>query len=169
MPVVTRYIRTSAGTAAALDPQTLLPRPLKQLLVSINGQFEPLAYAARTQGLVDVQSMLDALESHGFVRPLPDSFNPAAGHSGFQDTAASTLPANLGFSDLRDSIALMSDFVATHLPGAAIELILEIETLKDESGLRAFLRRYEPRIRHLGPPASAHLAELTRATRPSDF
>lgn len=165
MAVATRYIRTSAGTAAALNPLSLLPRPLKQLLVAISGQFEPFAYAARTQGLVDVKSMLETLESYGFVRPVSASSNPVAGDSGFRDAAMSTVPDNLGFGELSDRIALMSDFVAANLPEDAIELILEFEALNDESDLSAFLRHYEPRIRHLGPPAAAHLAALTRATR----
>lgn len=66
MPV---YIRTAAGTAAALNPLVKLPRNLRQLLVAIDGETPASAHAARMAGQGNIQVLLDTLQLSGLIRP----------------------------------------------------------------------------------------------------
>ncbi len=66
MPV---YIRTAAGTAAALNPLVKLPRNLRQLLVAIDGETPSSAHAARMAGQGNIQVLLDTLQLSGLIRP----------------------------------------------------------------------------------------------------
>lgn len=65
MPV---YIRTAAGTAAALNPLVKLPRNLRQLLVAIDGETPASAHAARMAGQGNIQVLLDTLQLSGLIR-----------------------------------------------------------------------------------------------------
>ena len=66
MPV---YIRTAAGTAAALNPLVKLPRNLRQLLVAIDGETPASTHAARMAGQGNIQVLLDTLQLSGLIRP----------------------------------------------------------------------------------------------------
>ena len=65
MPV---YIRTAAGTAAALNPLVKLPRNLRQLLVAIDGETPASTHAARMAGQGNIQVLLDTLQISGLIR-----------------------------------------------------------------------------------------------------
>lgn len=161
------YTRTPAGTAAALNPQLALPRPLRALLVAINGQFDPYTYASRLQGQMDLQSMLDTLQQAGYVRAGPNTPGETVGSAAAQFALAQTLPKARAASDLRDIVALITDFVMRHLPDESLEVILAVEGLSSTAELNANLGAYQDRIRHLGPVAIVHLTELKAMLRPS--
>lgn len=65
MPV---YIRTTAGTAAALNPLAKLPRNLRQLLVAIDGSTPSSTFAARMSSPGDIGVLLDVLQRAGLIR-----------------------------------------------------------------------------------------------------
>jgi hypothetical protein len=65
MPV---YIRTTAGTAAALNPLAKLPRNLRQLLVAIDGSTPSSTYAARMASPGDIDVLLEVLQRAGLIR-----------------------------------------------------------------------------------------------------
>jgi hypothetical protein len=65
MPV---YIRTTAGTAAALNPLAKLPRNLRQLLVAIDGSTPSSTLAARMANQGDIDVLLEVLQRAGLIR-----------------------------------------------------------------------------------------------------
>ncbi len=92
MPV---YIRTTAGTAAALNPLTKLPRHLRQLLVSIDGSTPTSTLALRMAKEDDIEVLLEALQRVGLIRqasPAGARHGDAAAASQ-SVTPASTSPA----------------------------------------------------------------------------
>jgi hypothetical protein len=83
MPV---YIRTTAGTAAALNPMAKLPRNLRQLLVAIDGSTSSSTFAARMANQGDIDVLLDVLQRAGLIRQA----GPMGARHG--DAAADLLP-----------------------------------------------------------------------------
>jgi hypothetical protein len=81
MPV---YIRTAAGTAAALNPLTKLPRHIRQLLVSIDGSTPTSTFALRMAKEGDIDVLLEVLQRAGLIRPA----SPAGARHG--DAAAAS-------------------------------------------------------------------------------
>lgn len=65
---MTVYIRTAAGTAAALNPLAKLPRNLRQLLVAIDGSTPSSSFAARMAGQGDIDVLFDVLQRAGLIR-----------------------------------------------------------------------------------------------------
>ena len=65
---MTVYIRTAAGTAAALNPLTKMPRHLRQLLVSIDGLTPTSTFAMRMAAENDIDVLLEALVRAGLIR-----------------------------------------------------------------------------------------------------
>jgi hypothetical protein len=161
------YMRTPAGTAAALNPQLGLPRPLRALLVAINGQFDPYTYASRLQGQMDLQSMLDTLQQAGYVHAVPKASGETVGSAAAQVARVDALPKARAASDLRDVVAVITDFVMSHLPDDSLEIILALEGLSSKAQLDANLGAYQDRIAHLGPVAAVHLTELRAMLRSS--
>jgi hypothetical protein len=154
------YLRTPAGTAAALNPKIVMPRQLKALLIAMNGQFDPDSYAPRVPGVQTVSAMLEALVKDGYVRALPYADRQAVG---FIDTKPVPLAALAQPDDRRavqDAVAAMTDFVMQHLPSEALEISFEFESLTSIAQLEASLGAYEAKIRHLGTSAAHHLAKL---------
>ena len=80
---MTVYIRTAAGTAAALNPLTKMPRQLRQLLVSIDGSTPTSSFAVRMAREDDIDVLLEALQRAGLIRQA----SPAGARHG--DVAAS--------------------------------------------------------------------------------
>lgn len=64
MPV---YIRTAAGTAAALNPLVNLPRTLRQLLVAIDGSTPTSTHAMRMGSQGDIDVLFEALLRAGLI------------------------------------------------------------------------------------------------------
>ena len=85
MPV---YIRTAAGTTAALNPLIKLPRQLRQLLVSIDGSTPTSTLAMHIPKDNDIDVLLEALQRAGLICRA----DPAGARLG--DAAAPALRAN---------------------------------------------------------------------------
>jgi hypothetical protein len=94
MPV---YIRTTAGTAAALNPMTKLPRHLRQLLVSIDGSTPTSTLALRIAREDDIDVLLEALQRVGLIRQA----SPAGARHG---DAAAALQSAATVSPQNDSL-----------------------------------------------------------------
>ena len=65
---MTVYIRTPAGTAAALNPLTRMPRNLRQLLVSIDGSTPTSSFALRMAKEDNINVLLEVLQRAGLIR-----------------------------------------------------------------------------------------------------
>lgn len=65
---MTVYIRTPAGTAAALNPLTRMPRHLRQLLVSIDGSTPTSSFALRMAKEDNINVLLEVLQRAGLIR-----------------------------------------------------------------------------------------------------
>lgn len=73
---------------------------------------------------------------------------------------ASSRAAPTAHYQLRGAIALMSDFVSSHLPADALEVVLALESLSSVEEVLGSLKGYESLIAPVGEPARKHLAEL---------
>jgi hypothetical protein len=155
-----RYTRTSAGTDAVLNPKIAIPRPLKSLLLAINGQFDPYAYASRLQGAGDLPAMLEELIKAGYVRALAGTYSQTVGFAGTKSVPQRAWPDAASPRILQDAVADITDFVMSHLPDDALEISLALEGLSTTAELKASLGAYEAKIRHLGEIAVHHLAKV---------
>lgn len=159
------YIRTSAGTAAVLNPKISMPRQLKALLIAMNGRFDPHFYESRMPGVLNMADMLETLIKEGYARALPDSDGQTVGPV---DTEPAPLTALLQPADPRqvqDAVAEMTDFVMQNLPNEALEISFALESLNSIAQLEASLGDYEAKIRHLDVAAIQHLAKLKQILR----
>lgn len=86
------YIRTAAGTAAALNPLIKLPRQLRQLLVSIDGSTPTSTLAMHIPKDNDIDVLLEELQRAGLIC----SAGPAGARHG--DQAAPALRADAASS-----------------------------------------------------------------------
>ena len=173
------YTRTQAGTAAVLNPKIEISRPMKALLISMIGGFDAKLYASRHRDGHDVPAMLEALVNAGYIRALPntdtgidtdiDIDSPPVKRVQAQIARLQPQPERLlipaGFVShrpLQDAVALITDFVMSHLPGDALEMSFALEGLTSVAQLEASLRAYETKIQHLGVIADQHLEQLKR-------
>lgn len=97
------------------------------------------------------------------IAPVDD----LASWSKFQEPATpqafklpSVQPVTTAYYQLRNAIALMSDFVSAHMPMESLELVLTLEGLNSVEQIVASLKGYESLISHLGDPARRHMVEL---------
>ena len=177
------YTRTQAGTAAVLNPKTEISRPMKALLISMIGGFDAALYASRLRDGQDVPAMIEALVNAGYIRALPDTETHAQTRSRtdidivapsverVQVQVARPQPqperflipsGSVSHRPLQDAVALITDFVMSHLPGDALEMSFALEGMTSVAQLEASLRAYEAKIRHLGVTADQHLQQLKR-------
>lgn len=217
------YTRTDLGNAAALNPDSPLPRKLRTLLIAIDGKTRLSTYINTLSSFGDVEALMESLLQAGLIRVLPESMPKvtAAGndlgakifssppHPGWSNTEPGGSPQNsrsnapnsrsssgmgepvndlLSWSkfqsqpqaaprapsfapassraaptahyQLRNAIALMSDFVSSHLPADALEVVLALESLSSVEDVLNSLKGYESMIAPVGEPARKHLAEL---------
>jgi hypothetical protein len=84
----------------------------------------------------------------------------AAYGGGLPDRRGSGLLNHTSGYQLKQAVSLMSDFVSTHLPMQAIEIVLELERLSSVEQLIASLSGYEALIGSQGEAARRHLTEL---------
>lgn len=175
------YSRTSAGTAAVLNPLVLMPRPVKVLLLAINSQFDPYLYATRLSNSEDVTAMLAELVRAGYIRASPGTPRQTLGSIAPQHvaraapatpaiTAASIAPAaspevTANSRALQDAVTDITGFVMQHLPADALEISFALEGLSSALQLEASLGAYEAKIKHLGVPAAAHLVQIRQMLR----
>ena len=173
------YTRTQAGTAAVLNPKADISRPMKALLISMIGGFDATLYASRLRDGQDVPAMLEALVNAGYIRALPetdthaytrtDSVAPPVERVQVQVARPQPQPerflipsGSVSYRPLQDAVALITDFVMSHMPGDALEMSFALEGMTSVAQLEASLRGYEAKIRHLGVTADQHLQQLKR-------
>ena len=84
---MTIYTRTPQGQAAALNPNSALPRKLRTLLISIDGKTSIETYVSSLSSFGDVASLLESLLNAGLIE-------------------ASTAPPNLGPQQTPNPLAL---------------------------------------------------------------
>lgn len=172
------YVRTPAGTAAVLNPKVVMPRPVKALLLAINGQFDPYLYTSRLADAGDVTAMLAELLRIGYVQDLPGAPRQTVGFVAPKAAAPIAAPIAPPLESpisspgekpnsraLQDAVADMTDFVMQHLPADALEISFALEALSSTAQLEASLGAYEAKIRHLGAPANTHLAQVKQLLR----
>lgn len=159
------YIRTPAGTAAALNPKIVMSRQAKALLIAMNGQFDPHSYASRVPGAQTVPAMLEMLVQDGYVRVAPYADVQTVGFVATKPAALTAVSQPDDHRAVQDAVAAMTDFVMQHLPNDALEISFELESLTSIAQLEASLGLYEAKIQHLGPSAVEHLAKLKRMMR----
>ena len=170
-----QYTRTQAGTAAVLNPKIEIPRPMKALLISMIGGFDAKLYASRLRDGHDVPAMLEALVNAGYISALPDTDthididSPPVQRVQAQvarlqpQSERLLVPAgSVSHRPLQDAVALMTDFVMSHLPDDALEISFALEGLTSIEQLKASLLAYETKIRRLGAIADQHLEQLKR-------
>ena len=121
-------------------------------------------WASTESGLTHWQAEQAGTRSHTQV-------DDVASWSQFQQPPAAPAPsfrppaiqsATTAHYQLRNAIALMSDFVTQHMPMESLELVLTLEGLTSVEQIVASLKGYEALIIHLGKPARRHMAELRR-------
>ncbi|GAC1529250.1 MAG: hypothetical protein NVS2B4_07530 [Ramlibacter sp.] len=159
-----RYVRTKSGTVAATDPRVFLPRRIRALLASLNGTANPALDRASTWSEDDMASMLDSLLAAGYVERRDDGTEPVPLGSASTPTSSASAGAqarSMGSVDTSAAIlALISDFVMTHLPAQALQILFELDGLRTPEQFKAARARYVNHIAFLGGTASQHLAEL---------
>ncbi|MBG6077145.1 hypothetical protein [Polaromonas sp. CG_9.11] len=182
MPI---YRRTPAGTEAAFNIKSSVPRKLRTLLVAVDGHTELGIYVRTLYSFGDVAALLGALEESGFVElvekrkpadpdgatsvrsahstaPLFAVTSPAPAKNWAPATGRSAFGAPSGAAGypLRKALLLISDFVTLHLPDQSMEIVLALEALGSVEQLVGSLQGYEALVTPLGMPARQHLAEL---------
>ena len=164
--------------------------PLSVYLETLSsfGDVAALMRTLETQGLVERVMGADSVANGRNVpaapRSAPGFSSPAAGPGasraspatltddlaawasfGDELSTAGLAPAdNAAFGSaahqLRKALLLVSDFVALHLPGQSLEIVLAFETLTSAEQVLGSLDGYEALVAPLGEPARRHLAEL---------
>lgn len=76
---MTIYRRTPAGTAAALNPRSTLPRKMRTLLIAIDGQTGESTYASGLSSFGDVPMLLHSLMDAGLLELASAAQTPGAG------------------------------------------------------------------------------------------
>ncbi len=84
MPV---FVRTAAGNAAALNPNSPLPRKLRTLLISIDGRTRLGTYVNSLSSFGDVEALIESLLQAGLIQPLVTQ--PADGDANAEKPAGS--------------------------------------------------------------------------------
>lgn len=173
------YTRTQAGTAAVLNPKIEIPRPLKALLISMDGGFDADAYASRLRIEQDVLAMLDTLLDAGYIQEQPSTGSqysdraeipvkrapyqaPPQRQAPPQPARSAAPHASASHRSLQDATEAITDFVMTYLPHDALEISFALEGLTSVAQLEASLHEYETKIRPLGDIAVQHLTNVKR-------
>lgn len=158
------YIRTEAGTAAVTNPRVFLPHRLRALLAAIDGRVDPREYGGGAWTPSEVQTMLDSLIRVGYVR-IVDKVEPPAAAAAPAPRMAAAAPAAAPVQvvpgdELRQAVALMTDFATRHLPQEAMELLFALDMARTPAELRAQLGTYSERVARLGPTGRRHLNDV---------
>jgi hypothetical protein len=70
------YRRTMTGAATARDPDSLLPRKLRTLLIAIDGKTALSTYVSSLSSFGDVEGLLDSLKAAGLIEAIGASNDP---------------------------------------------------------------------------------------------
>lgn len=118
------YVRTAQGRYTAFNPSTKLPKPLKTLLLAVDGKILSQVLVAQMANLGDVTTLLSQLESSGLIEDkyasnrhsgYPTSGYPVSGYpaSGYPTSGFAGTPHNPA------AAAHVPSPVATSAPAAA--------------------------------------------------
>ena len=161
------YARTQAGTAAVLNPKVKMPRAMKVMLISMIGGFDSDFQASRPHAEHNVSALVEALLSAGYIRAVPEVGYPHVGPAeapldrpACPPTRLAVLTGAASNRPFHDTIAHISDFVMSYLPGDAFESLFDLEGVTSAAQLNASLPTYERKIRPLGAIADQHLLNV---------
>jgi hypothetical protein len=170
---MTVYERTADGQWAAYSAESPLPRKLKTLLKAINGKVSDDVYVKNLSSFGDVAELLRSLVQAGLIAdaaqrgspvPLTPSFIKAIPIEPLRlpVPAQQAEAAELSMADwaLQRAVESMANFVLTHLPEGAFNVLPEIEALASLQQLNEMLGGYAQYVAAAGEPARAHLAEI---------
>jgi hypothetical protein len=172
---MTVYTKTAAGMEAMKNPQTALPRRLRTLLICIDGKSSLQTYIKSLTAFGDVASLMDSLREAGLIEVLgqTDARSNASRTVAVAGIPISEVPgldesfhlANARALTLRQAIAEMGDFVSTHLPDNAIEIVLMLDKVESVDELNQLMPSYTELIKPFGAKAALHLRQLAPITQ----
>lgn len=176
---MTIYTKTSAGLEAIKNQQTNLPRRLRTLLICIDGKSSLQTYINNLTSFGDVAALMESLREAGLIEVLGQTHSratvsPPAGPPDVPLSTASGLDQSFRLDatralTLRQAIDAMGDFVQTHLPDNAIEIVLMLDKVESVDELRTLLPSYTELIRPCGANAALHLRQLAPVTQNKFF
>lgn len=171
---MTVYTKTSAGMEAIKNPQTALPRRLRTLLICVDGKSSLKTYISSLTSFGDVAALMDSLREAGLIEVLGQisDGSPQSRSAGLSDAPVSTVSVlDQSFRNdtaraltLRQAIDAMGDFVQTHLPDNAIEIVLKLDKVESVDELNQLMPSYTELIRSFGAKAALHLRQLAPIT-----
>ena len=116
--------------------------------------------AFKAAGIRNSGSPSDDISSWDRFRPEPQPFSLTAGNAAVAPASRAGAPPSSAQYQLRSAISLMSDFVTTHLPADALEIVLALEGLASVEQVIASLKGYQAMISPSGAAGAGHLEEL---------
>jgi hypothetical protein len=188
------YAKTAEGHFAAYNPDSPLPRKLKQVLMAVNGKADSAMINHMLSAYGDVPSLLSSLEMAGLIvrvldgekrnsgstpeRPDLSSVAPsawraaAAKASSFNAWESTQFAMDSAEVDAQlwggkappELTNAMSDFVLTHLPRHATALLSLIDGIASPQDLQHALAQYEPVALLAGEAGERHLAYVRQWT-----
>jgi len=172
---MTVYTKTAAGMEAINNPQSALPRRLRTLLICIDGKSSLQTYIKSLTSFGDVAALMDSLREAGLIEVLgqSDARSNASRTAAVAGITVSEVPgldesfhlATARALTLRQAITAMGDFVSTHLPDSAMEIILMLDKVDSVDGLNELMPSYTELIRPFGAKAALHLRQLAPLTQ----
>lgn len=121
---------------------------------------DALDSAFKLAGLRNTDIPSDDVSSWDRFQPEPPPFSPAPTSAAAVPASRAGAPPSSAQYQLRSAISLMSDFVTTHLPADALEIVLTLEGLDSVEQVIASLKGYQAMIAPTGSAATRHLEEL---------
>lgn len=116
--------------------------------------------AFKVAGIRNADPPSDDVSSWDRFQPEPRPYNPAPSSSAAALAQRAGVPPSSAQYQLRSAISLMSDFVTTHLPNDALEIVLTLEGLNSVEQVITSLKGYQAMIVPTGSAATHHLEEL---------
>jgi hypothetical protein len=182
------YAKTAEGHFAAYNPDSPLPRKLKQVLMAVNGKTDSAMINKMLSAYGDVPSLLSSLEMAGLIVRVADAdkrsaisaperpdlssvapstwraaANKASSFNAWETTQFAMEPSEIdaqlwGGKAPAELTNAMSDFVLTHLPRHATALLSLIDGIASPQDLQQALVQYEPVALLAGDAGERHLA-----------
>ena len=129
---MTIYTRTPQGQAAALNPNSALPRKLRTLLISIDGKTSIETYVSSLSSFGDVASLLESLLNAGLIEASRSPAKPGP--------AADTKPAGARSRSAAAAPAPVQDSVAEWERTAVMQTPSGFAATRNSETSRAFQR-----------------------------
>jgi hypothetical protein len=184
---MTIYQRTTEGQWAAYSVESPLPRKLKILLKSIDGRVPEEVYLVNLKSFGDVHEILQSLVQSGLIEDVatahahPKQETKVKEHESAVETKPRHMAQLIRLSDIAPLAAhtsaehtdpsmdewtldvatqFMSNFLLTHMPENAFQVLPEIEALKSMDQLKVMMDGYAQLVAGTGAVGQAHVAEL---------